>query len=746
MCAQAFGLPTNSAEEAKKRTLIRAFVLGSVLAGFGLTESLLRADIKEDLLVQVLGRFDDVDNQGYFVSDGNLVYGLFGFDGTNQTFEILVYDVETRNLSTVAGPSTDFAFIDFGDVSRNQFVYQSYFPDRIELHNYQVGTATDTVLDTTTRDKPFSSHSYFLSDSHLAYTIGRFSTNPEMHDRDLGSPSDRLVASGPRTFFGFWDPARTQFHYTTGSNPVELRLYDVATGQDQLVNSIAGAVPRVLGQRFFLSGTVLIYTASDFGNFRRMRRFDIGTGNDTLIAEDDRVQLQSFNEERTKFIYFVSEPLVEAHHYDVATGQDTLIGGFPRGWFLDSKRLVFSPSVSGRELRVLNLEDLTDAPIVTVGSNESINPSRADSNRRQVIYERRLSDGTRAFNTYDFASGADTLIVRRDINDTGTPLGYFDNDTKIVYPLRGNNRGESVHVFDIASGTDTTVASVDTAAGERLDLSFRRTDRGFTYTSQFADRAELHHYDVPAARDTLIATAPAGLTPSVLEFLASDTHILYELRNSSVQQWHVYNLATDTDEQLATAAANESLRLGEDTSENPVISSDGTKFVYEKRLSDFSKELHTVTVVPVLTPEEQLTTTNDALLDIVNGNPGTPLADKIQDVSDKVQTALDELAKIPPDNQAAMGNIEGAVGDLEAAVNDGLLGIAQGTQLLDELAAVARQMAAVALADAIDRGGDPGDIADAQQAFDEGDTLRAVGAFKDAVNKYKDTLAKAEGA
>ena len=511
------------------------------------------------------------------------------------------------------------------------------------------------------------------------------------------------------------------------------------------MNGIAGATPRVLGQRFFLSGTVLIYTASDFGNFRRMRRFDIGSGNDTLIAEDDRVQLQSFNEERTKFIYFVSDPLVEAHHYDVATGADTLIAAAGdavnlRGWFLDSKRLAYFLT-STKQLRVLNLEDKTDVFIASVGSNEFIDANRADSNRRQIIYERRLADGTRAFNTYDFASGTDTLIVRRDINDTGFPLGYFDNDTKIVYPLRSNNRGESVHVLDIASGTDTTIASVDTAAGERVDLSFRRTDRGFTYTSHFADRAELHHYDVPAARDTLIATAPAGLTPRVLAFLASDTHILYELRISSVQQWHVYNLATDTNEPLVTADATETLALGEDSS------SDRTKFVYIKRnLQDGLQELHTVTVVPVLTPEQQLTTTNDALQDIVNSNPGTPLADKIQDVSDKVQTALDELAKTPPDNQAAMGGIEGAVGDLEAAVNDGLLGIAQGTQLLDQLTAVARQMAAEALADAIARGGDPGDIADAQLAFDEGAALRAVGAFKDAVNKYKDTLAKAEGA
>ena len=144
------------------------------------------------------------------------------------------------------------------------------------------------------------------------------------------------------------------------------------------------------------------------------------------------------------------------------------------------------------------------------------------------------------------------------------------------------------------------------------------------------------------------------------------------------------------------------------------------------------------------TPEQQLEANIDTLLDIVDANPGTPLADKLEDALAQVQTALDELAKEPPDNQAALGNIEGAVGDIEAAVNDGLLDATEGTDLMDQLAGAARQLAEEALNEAIAQGGDPGVIADAQQALDDGDTLRASGAFKDAVNKYKDALAKAE--
>jgi YVTN family beta-propeller protein len=132
------------------------------------------------------------------------------------------------------------------------------------------------------------------------------------------------------------------------------------------------------------------------------------------------------------------------------------------------------------------------------------------------------------------------------------------------------------------------------------------------------------------------------------------------------------------------------------------------------------------------------------LQDIVESNPGTPLADKVEDAQAKLETALDELTKTPPDNQAAVGNIEDAVGDLEAAVDDGLLDEAQGTQLMNELAGIARLLAVSSLEEAIALGGDPDVINDAQQALDDGDALRASEAFKDAVNKYKDALSIAK--
>jgi hypothetical protein len=134
------------------------------------------------------------------------------------------------------------------------------------------------------------------------------------------------------------------------------------------------------------------------------------------------------------------------------------------------------------------------------------------------------------------------------------------------------------------------------------------------------------------------------------------------------------------------------------------------------------------------------------LQQIVDDNPGTSLADKAEDALAKAQTALDELAKTPPDYQAAVGNMEGAVGDLEAAVNDGLLDAEQGTELMHLLTCSAWQLAVGAICQAIDCQADADKIAEAEQALNEGEELWIDGAYKDAVNKFKDGLAKAGGA
>ena len=124
----------------------------------------------------------------------------------------------------------------------------------------------------------------------------------------------------------------------------------------------------------------------------------------------------------------------------------------------------------------------------------------------------------------------------------------------------------------------------------------------------------------------------------------------------------------------------------------------------------------------------------------------TPVEEKLLDALDKLDTALEELKKSPPDNEAAVGNLEGAVGEIEAAIDEGL-NVSDGTQLMDQLAEISRQLAVAAIDFALNQpNADQGQISDAQDFLAEGDMLRDSGDFKDAVNNYKDALEEAEDA
>ena len=197
---------------------------------------------------------------------------------------------------------------------------------------------------------------------------------------------------------------------------------------------------------------------------------------------------------------------------------------------------------------------------------------------------------------------------------------------------------------------------------------------------------------------------------------------------------------------------------------NATWSPDGSKIAFHRSVSRIRQDIHVMNAdgsgqtqltftggidgFPSwggLPSSERVAAVIGDLKGISAANPGTPLADKVDDAIAKLETVVAELNKTPPDNQAAIGNIEGAVDDLEAAVQDGL-DPAEGEALMDGLAAVAQQLALTAINDAIDRGGDGSKIATAQDALAEGDGLRASTAYKDAVGKYKDAVANAEGA
>lgn len=127
---------------------------------------------------------------------------------------------------------------------------------------------------------------------------------------------------------------------------------------------------------------------------------------------------------------------------------------------------------------------------------------------------------------------------------------------------------------------------------------------------------------------------------------------------------------------------------------------------------------------------------------IVAGTPHPKLAAALK----KVEDALERLGETPLNRHAAIVKIEVAAGDLEAAMKSGALGASQGTALLEQLSTAARLLVVDAIAEAEARGGDPSKIADAEGALADGDAMRAAGAFKDAVLRYKQALSKAETA
>ena len=146
------------------------------------------------------------------------------------------------------------------------------------------------------------------------------------------------------------------------------------------------------------------------------------------------------------------------------------------------------------------------------------------------------------------------------------------------------------------------------------------------------------------------------------------------------------------------------------------------------------------------TAAEQIDATAGELESIVVGNPGTPLADKVEDALAKTRKAASELDKTTPDQEAAIGALEGAVGDLEAVVKDGLLDATAGARHIGQLVVAGRQLATQTLDQAIARGRHADKIREAQKSVAEGDGLRSSGRAKDALGKYKDALSKARSA
>lgn len=130
---------------------------------------------------------------------------------------------------------------------------------------------------------------------------------------------------------------------------------------------------------------------------------------------------------------------------------------------------------------------------------------------------------------------------------------------------------------------------------------------------------------------------------------------------------------------------------------------------------------------------------------IGGADPDSPIAGTLEDAADSIAVALIELNESPPDLRAALGRLEAAVGDLEAALGAGLEpSVVIG--LMTALADAGRHLVQMTLDAAIAGDGYTAETAEAEYLLAQGDAFRDAGAYKDAVSRYRDALARSASA
>jgi hypothetical protein len=154
-----------------------------------------------------------------------------------------------------------------------------------------------------------------------------------------------------------------------------------------------------------------------------------------------------------------------------------------------------------------------------------------------------------------------------------------------------------------------------------------------------------------------------------------------------------------------------------------------------------------VLVAPAPGPCRELDQIGADLKAIEDANPGSDLADEIEDVREEVEEAYYErCVKNPPDRKAAAKNIKDAVDDMLDIRKDGLIGASQAEDFLDRLLGVSRTMAIEAIEEAEARGGRWSHILRAYGYVSEGDRHWSLGSFKKAASSYESAISRAEGA
>ncbi len=132
--------------------------------------------------------------------------------------------------------------------------------------------------------------------------------------------------------------------------------------------------------------------------------------------------------------------------------------------------------------------------------------------------------------------------------------------------------------------------------------------------------------------------------------------------------------------------------------------------------------------------------------DLVDQNPGTALADKVEDALVSLEEAFDALRGGAKERLKAANYFVSANGDLEAAVKDKLLTAGYGNGLLNRITGVARHQATSAAAENACGAKSRSKLTEAASYLAKGDSLRAAGRHKDASDAYKTSVVLAQDA
>jgi hypothetical protein len=327
----------------------------------------------------------------------------------------------------------------------------------------------------------------------------------------------------------------------------------------------------------------------------------------------------------------------------------------------------------------------------------------------------------------------DTLRLRVTLRDaSGNDLAHRPIEWRSGDPEVVRLEGEGL-VRGMSPGTTTVRASAEGATGE-ASITVRTGP------------------DIVLSRSSLTFEAVAGGGPASSHSVGISKEGPGILEGIEVSVSHPAGEPTgwlETSLQASVAPTSVSVRA--DPSDLPPSIYEGRVQVSASTAANSPRFVEVTFVVAERDDDRTPCTEMEALLAelraIEDANPGSDLADELEDVRQEVEAAyFERCVKHPPDRKAAAKNLEDAVEDLWDAIEDGLIGTSQGVGFLDRLLWVSRTMAIEAIEAAEARGGRQRDIEKAEERVAEGDALHAEGEFEDAAKKYTDAISEAEKA